>query len=209
MVFDDKVLALLATEEAKSAIQDYIKKYNELLAASTYFKKGTFNYYNAATIAKQLADNGFFDAKHSVTLNADSKLEITSKNELEDLIAKEKDAISNDKDLKKKFAKLDKLIQKNITVRDFEAYLLNHEELLVRLSNVPAFKEDVWKSYLKAHFELLQDLLRRFSTAQTRRKEVEEQAAKERTPSGLHRGILAGRSLNDAERVGFGKHLRP
>ncbi len=181
VIFDDKVLALLGTEEAKTAIQDYITKYNELLAASTYFKKGTFNYYNAATIAKQLADNGFFDAKHSVTLNADTKLEITSQKELEELIAKEKDAISNDQELKKKFAKLDKLIQKNVTVRDFEAYLLNHEELLVRLGNIPAFKEDVWKSYLKARFEPFQDLLNKYQAAQTRRKEIEEQAAKERT----------------------------
>lgn len=181
VIFDDKVLALLATDEAKAAIQDYIKKYNELLAASTYFKKGTFNYYNAATVAKQLADNGFFEAKHSVTLNADAKLEITSQKELEELIAKEKDAISNDEDLKRKFAKLDKLIQKNVTVRDFEAYLLNHEELLVRLGNVPAFKEDVWKSYLKVRFEPFQDLLNKYQAAQTRRKEIEEQAAKERT----------------------------
>ncbi|EIL86790.1 hypothetical protein UU7_17328, partial [Rhodanobacter spathiphylli B39] len=77
-------------------------------------------------------------------MNANTKLEITSQQELEELIAKEKDAISNDKELKKRFAKLDKLIQKNITVRDFEAYLQNHEELLVRLGNIPAFKEDVW-----------------------------------------------------------------
>lgn len=181
VIFDDKVLALLATAEAKTTIQEYIKKYNELLAASTYFKKGTFNYYNAATIAKQLADNGFFDAKHSVTLNADTRLEITSQNELEELIVKEKEAISNDKELKKTFAKLDKLIQKNATVRDFEAYLLNHEELLVRLGNVPAFKEDVWKSYLKARFEPFQDLLTKYHAAQARRKEIEEQAAKERT----------------------------
>lgn len=181
VIFDDKVLALLGTEEAKTAIQDYIKKYNELLAASTYFKKGTFNYYNAATVAKQLADNGFFDANHSVTLNGDTKLEITSQQELEELIAKEKDAISNDKDLKKKFAKLDKLIQKNVTVRDFEAYLQNHEELLARLGNIPAFKEDVWKSYLKARFEPFQDLLNKYQAAQSRRKEIEGQAAKERT----------------------------
>ncbi|MDT0498560.1 hypothetical protein RM530_14510 [Algiphilus sp. W345] len=181
VIFDDKVLALLATDEAKTAIQDYIKKYNELLAASTYFKKGTFNYYNATTVAKQLADNGFFDAKHSVILNADTKLEVTSQKELEELIAKEKDAISNDRDLKKKFAKLDKLIQKNVTVRDFEAYLQNHEELLVRLGNIPAFKEDIWKSYLKARFEPFQDLLNKYQAAQARRKEIEEQAAKERT----------------------------
>ena len=181
VIFDDKVLALLGTDEANTAIQDYIQKYNELLAASTYFRKGTFNYYNAETVAKQLADNGFFDAKHSVTLNADTKLEITSQKELEELVAKEKDAISNDKDLKNKFAKLDKLLQKNVTVRDFEAYLLNHEELLVRLGNIPAFKEDVWKSYLKEHFELFQDLLNKYHAAQARRKEIEGQAEKERT----------------------------
>ncbi|PRE43870.1 phage infection protein [Burkholderia multivorans] len=181
VIFDDKVLALLTTEEAKSAIQDYIKKYNELLAASTYFKKGTFNYYNASTVAKQLADNGFFDAKHTVTLNADTKLEINSQKDLEELIAKEKDAITNDQDLKRKFAKLDKLMQKNVTVRDFEAYLLNHEELLVRLGNIPAFKEDIWKSYLKARFEQFQDLLNKYQAAETRRKEIEGQAAKERT----------------------------
>ena len=81
-IFDEKVLSFLGTKDFKTAIEDYIKKYNELLAASTYFKKGTFNYYNAATIAKNLADNGFFDAKHTVNLNADEKLEITSKNSL-------------------------------------------------------------------------------------------------------------------------------
>jgi len=181
VIFDDKVLGFLATKDFKTAIEDYIKKYNELLAASTYFKRGTFNYYNAATIARQLAENGFFAAKHSVNLNADAKLEITSQKELEELIAKEKDAISNDKDLKKKFAEIDKLIQKNVTVRDFEAYLLNHEELLVRLANVPAFKQDIWKSYLKARFEPFQDLLAKHQAAQARRKEIEEQAAKERT----------------------------
>jgi energy-coupling factor transporter ATP-binding protein EcfA2 len=181
VIFDEKVLGFLSTKDFKTAIEAYIKKYNELLAASTYFKKGTFNYYNAAMIAKQLADNGFFDAEHSVNLNADAKLEIKSQKELEDLIAKEKDAISNDKDLKKKFAEIEKLIQKNVTVRDFEAYLSNHEELLVRLSNVPAFKQDVWKSYIRAKFEPYQNLLTKYQAAEARRKQIEEQAAKERT----------------------------
>lgn len=181
VVFDDRVLSFLGTKDFKTAIAGYIKKYNELLAASTYFKKGTFNYYNAATIAKQLADNGFFEAKHSVNLNADKKLEITTQKDLEDLIAKEKEAISNDKELKKKFADIEKLIQKNVTVRDFENYLSNHEELLVRLSNVAAFKEDVWKSYIKVRFESYQDLINKYQAAETRRKEIEEHATKERT----------------------------
>lgn len=181
MIFDDKVLGFLGTKDFKTAIEAYIKKYNELLAASTYFKKGVFNYYNAATIAKQLADNGFFEAKHSVNLNAGAKLEITSQKDLEDLIAKEKAAISNDNDLKKKFAEIEKLIQKNVTVRDFETYLSNHEELLVRLSNVPAFKQDIWKSYIKVRFEPYLDLLTKYQAAEARRKKIEEQAAKERT----------------------------
>ena len=181
VIFDDKVLGFLGTKDFKIAIEAYIKKYNELLAASTYFKKGTFNYYNAATIAKQLADNGFFAAKHSVNLNAEAKIEITSQAELEALIAKEKDSISKDKDLKKKFSEIEKLIQKNVTVRDFEAYLSDHEELLARLTNVPALKQDIWKSYIKARFEPYQDLLTKHQAAEVRRKEIEEQAAKERT----------------------------
>src|SRR6185436_9380882 len=56
-----------------------------------------------------------------------------------------------------------------------------HEELLVRLSNVPAFKQDIWKSYVKARFEPYQDLLAKHQAAQARRKQIEEQAAKERT----------------------------
>jgi hypothetical protein len=77
-IFDDKVLAALNTKDAKTAIKDYVEKYNELIAKSTYFKKGTFDYYNAGQIAKNLADNGFFNAKHTVRLNASESIEITS-----------------------------------------------------------------------------------------------------------------------------------
>ena len=45
-------------------LNEYAQRYNELLSVSTYFKKGTFDYYNAGQIAKSLADNGFFAAKH-------------------------------------------------------------------------------------------------------------------------------------------------
>lgn len=181
ILFDEKVLGFLGTKDFKTAIESYITKYNELLSASTYFKKGIFNYYNAATIAKQLADNGFFDAKHTVSLNAESKLEITSQKELEDLIAKEKDSISNDKDLKKKFAEIEKLIQKNIAVRDFEEYLANHEELLAKLANIASFKEEVWKSYIKARFDFYLDLVEKYQSAEVKRKQIEQQASKERT----------------------------
>ena len=42
----------------QARIGDYVARLNELLDASTYFKKGVFNYYNASSIAKSLADHG-------------------------------------------------------------------------------------------------------------------------------------------------------
>ena len=181
LIFDEKVQAFLETKDFKTAIDGFIKKYNELLAASTYFKKGVFTYYNAAQIAKQLADNGFFAAKHSVNLNAGEKKEITTQKELEDLIATEKEAITNDKDLRKKFAEIEKLIQKNVTVREFEAYLQNHEELLTKFANMADFRQEVWKSYIESRYPLYVALLEKYQAAEAKRKAIEEQANKERT----------------------------
>ena len=59
IVFDDRVLEVLGTGGVKTAIEAYIKKYNELLANSTYFKKGVLNYYNAQAIARNLVTTVF------------------------------------------------------------------------------------------------------------------------------------------------------
>src|SRR3990172_3569293 len=152
-IFDEKVLSFLGTKDVKTAIEGYVQRYNELLAASTYFKKGTFDYYNAAQIAKSLADNGFFAAKHTVNLNAAKKLEISTQKELED--------------------EIDKLITKNVTLRDFQNYMVEHEALLSQLANIKKFKEDILKSYLKARIDLYLDLMDKYETAETRKKEIE------------------------------------
>lgn len=181
VVMDEKVQEFLAAGEFRSAIDDYVKKYNELLATSKYFKKGTFNYYNAAIVAKQLKDNGFFEAKHTVSLNGDGSVEITSEAQLEELIKQEKEKISGDSDLRKKYAALEKQIQKNVTLRDFEAYLQNHEELLPELANLASFKEKLWKSYIRANYALYVSLLEKVQLASARTREIREQAALEKT----------------------------
>lgn len=181
LIFDEKVLGILGTKDIKTAIEGYVRRYNELLAASTYFKKGTFDYYNAGQIAKSLADNGFFDAKHSVNLNSEEKLEIHSQKELEDVIAKEKDAIIKDKDLRKKFDELAKLLYKNAPLREFQNFMLEHEALLSQLTNIDKFRENIWKSYIKAHEDLYLDLMDKFEAAAKRKKEIEDEAKKQRT----------------------------
>ncbi len=180
-IFDDKVLTALQTRDVKTAIEEYVKRYNELLAASTYFKRGTFDYYDAGQIAKSLADHGFFAAKHTVNLNAATKIEIKTEKDLEDVIAKEKGASIMEKALRKKCDEIEKLLEKNVTLRDFQNYMLEHEAFLSQLANVKKFKEDIWKSYLKVHQDLYLELMKRYEAAEIRKKEIEAVAAQQRT----------------------------
>jgi len=155
VIFDDAVITALNTSGLKDAIEEYIRRYNELLAASTYFKKGTFDYYNAGEIAKSLAADGFFDANHTVNLKSQGTiLEIRTEKELEGIIAKEKDAIITDAELRKKFDAVARQLQRNKALRDFAAYLQDNEAILARMNNAPKFKEDVLKSYLRVHYDL-------------------------------------------------------
>jgi hypothetical protein len=181
-IFNDKVAAALSSKDLKSAIEDYVRRYNELLAASTYFKKGTFDYYNAGQIAKSLADNGFFAANHTVSLKAVAgDREIATQAELEKVIDGEKEAILKDKGLRKKFDDVAKQLQRNVELRKFCSYLQDNEPLLSRMDNSEKFKEDVLKSYLKVHQDLYDDWMNKFDAAANRRKEIEEEARKQQT----------------------------
>ncbi len=182
IIFDVKVLKALGTKDLKNAVEEYIRRYNQLLAASTYFKRGTFDYYNADQIAKSLADNGFFDAQHTVSLKASgTALEINTQKELENVIAEEKTAIIEDEELRKTFDSVAKELQKNAELRKFCRYLQDNEALLSRLNNLAKFKEDILKSYLKVHHSLYLDLMAKYDAGAKRKKEIEEEARKQRT----------------------------
>lgn len=180
-LFDDKPFEFLIKPEVNAAINEYILSYNEILTKSTYFKKGVFNYYNAATIAKNLAENGFFKANHSLRLNGQHLTDIADAKQLEALIQEERDAIVNDPDLKKKFAEIEKQITKNQDLRDLHAYLLENEHVLPHLANMGKFKEDVWAAYLKASSEHYIALLDREAAAEAEMEQIKEQAAAQST----------------------------
>src|SRR6266566_735111 len=180
-IFETKILDFLKTKDVCAALKDYIEKYDKLIAASTYFKKGIFNYYNAATIAKNLADNGFFEAKHTVSLTGKNSKVINSRKELEQLIQSEKDAITNDEALRKKFQEIETLMNKNLGLREFHAYLLENPELLPHLANIGKLKEDIWKSYFKAQVDSYIDLVEKYQIAEKRKREIEEAARAQRT----------------------------
>ncbi|KTS65027.1 phage infection protein [Microbacterium testaceum] len=180
-LFDDKVLALLATKDFAETLADYVARFNELLDASTYFNRENFSYYNAETIAKSLGSNGFFDAQHAVVLHdgADGAT-ISSQAELANLISAEKDRITDDAALRKTFAAIEAKLTKNLEVRRFWDYVSENQAILPELVNVDGFKDRVWKSYLKANEGLYQEAVTRFRGAEARKKEIQAAAAEQR-----------------------------
>ena len=135
-------------------------------------------------IADALTKHGFFEAKHTITLNSGKdrkQIPISNPKQLEAVIEDEKNAIFKDPALQTKFNKLASLLWKNETLRDFQSYLLEHEDLVPRLQNVRKFKEDVLKSYIKEKLDLYNDLLAQYDSAATRKKEITAEAVKETT----------------------------
>lgn len=181
-IFNNKVIKFLDTKDFKVKITEYIKKYDELIDSSAYFKKGVFNHNNALTIAKSLADNGFFKARHSVSLNTETdKQEVTGQKELEEIIEKEKQSILNNPDLEKAFDEIDTKLKANKELREFRDYLLENMKILPELGNTASFKQKLWISYLKSAQDAYRSFLDVYQTGKKELEEIIEQAKKEKT----------------------------
>ena len=181
-IYNKKVLDALETKDLRDAIAEYAQRYDELLSKSTYFKKGTFDYYNAGQIANTLAKNGFFDAQHSVYLNASTgNREIRTKTELEQVIEEEKNEILTDSALRQKFEDIARQLTRNVQLRDFYEYVRDNEAILSRLSNPATLRQEIFKSYIKVHEQLYDNWLSKHRAASKRRRELEVEAEGQRT----------------------------
>ena len=181
-IFNDKVLSFLKTKDFKEKIEQYIKKYEELIDNSKYFKKGVFNHNNASTIADTLVKNGFFKASHSIYLNAKGgKNEIHNKEDLEKIIDEEKNSIINNPDLVKVFEELDTKLKANQELRDFRDYLINNLKVLPELKNIDSLKQKLWVSYFKSHKELYSNFVEVYQSAKTDLDGIISQAKSEET----------------------------
>ncbi|MCE3556209.1 AAA family ATPase [Pseudonocardia sp. RS11V-5] len=183
VIFNDKVSPLLDRDDFKLALSEYTTRLNEILDNSNFFGREAFNYYNAGNVAKSLAENGFFDAKHEVVLHGGDgqQIEVSTKAQLEKMIKVEKEKISDDDALRKKLGAIEKALTKNIDTRRFYDYVAAHPELLPEMSNLAAFREKVWKSYLKKHEDLYGRVVDLYRAVEGRRREIEREAADERT----------------------------
>ncbi len=181
-IFNEKVHKFLKTEDFKDKIEQYITKYEELISKSKYFKKGVFNHNNASAIAKNLMDNGFFGAEHSVYLHSTGgDNQIRTKEELEEVIEEEKQNIINNPDLVRAFEEIDKELNANVDLRRFRDYLSQNPSILPELSGLNSFRQKLWVSYFKTNKELYTSLLKEYQSGEVELKDIAQQAKAEET----------------------------
>ena len=148
--YNSKIKTFLDDQKSKKQIDEYVKKYNELIESSGLFKKGTFNHNNAANVAKQLKSNQYFEADHKVVLNNNGNhIVVDDSNELNEILNEEIKKIFNDEDLQKQFEKIGQELNKNKELKEFHAFLEGNKSILAELENLPEYRKKIWMSYFK------------------------------------------------------------
>lgn len=179
-LFNEKALALLESGQISQQLKDYIEKYNELIEGSPVLSK-TFNHYHAKTINKNLADNGFFAAKHSVNLfNGQTKEEITSADDLDAKIEGEKTRILTDEGLSKKFEEIDKKLTTK-ELREFRDYLLDNHDVVAELGDYKTLQKNIWLAYLSAERDSYRNFLKEYRIGKEIIKQSIDAAKREET----------------------------
>ncbi|WP_202617559.1 MULTISPECIES: ATP-binding protein [Citrobacter] len=179
-VFNDKSVGFLESGSIKDQLEEYIQKYNELISKSDLLSK-QFNHYSASTVNKQLKDNGFFEAKHTVNLRTkDGMKEISTADELAEKIEDERKKILTDKDLASKFDAIDKKIQ-NTELRKFRDYLFDNQYILPCLKDFKQLQKELWISYLVDQKNLYNEFLGAYRTSKVTIEDAVEQAKNEST----------------------------
>lgn len=167
-IFNEKTLSALKSGTLHNELQEYISKYQELVDNSPLLSK-KFNHLGASEVSKNLSTNGFFDAQHSLNIhNGIKKVEITSSQQLDDLVQAEKSRILGDKELSAKFDSVDVLLKRNAELKRFREYLAEHPDILPQLGDYENFRKEIWKSY----FNKAKNSILEFSTAYQSAKEV-------------------------------------
>ena len=180
--YNPKIEAFLNDEKSKEQIDEYVKKYNELIESSGFFKKGIFNHTNAADVAKHLKSNKYFEADHKVVLNNDGNLiEVDDPKEFDKILNDEVTRILNDKELQKRFNEIDQALTKNAELKAFRGFLENEPSILSELKNLPEYRKKIWISYLKQIKQELSNLVTLYNAGKESIAEIIEHAKKETT----------------------------
>ena len=149
VIFNPKVIEFLKKDTTKTAIDNFVKKYNEITKKSPILGEN-FQYHHAIQVHKQLKSSNFFKAGHTINLcdkNNGEKAElITEEGSLLDRIKKEKEKVFSNKALKQEFDTFnDKL--KNKELQNLRDYITQNQHILPELQDLKAFEKKLWLHY--------------------------------------------------------------
>ena len=179
-LFNEKTISFLDSGQINSQLSEYIGKYNELVEKSSILSK-SFNHYHAKIVSKNLSNNGFFSANHSINLfDGKDKEEITSAKQLEDKIEEEKGKILLDEELSKKFDAIDKKLT-NEELRKFRDYLFENQDIVAELLQYKKLQQDIWIAYLNTKQDVLAELLQEYNSGKIIIKQAIDAAKREKT----------------------------
>ncbi len=179
-VFNDKTIPFLESGQIRIQLKEYIDKYNELVENSPVLCK-SFNHYHAKSVHKNLAENGFFSANHSLNLyDGTKKNEITSADQLDEKIETEKKKILSDEALAKKFDAIDKKLT-TVDLRKFRDYLFDNKDIVPQLENFKSFQKELWLAYFSTHKAEFDGVLHAYQNGKVVIEEAIEAAKRERT----------------------------
>ncbi|MCR5117659.1 MAG: hypothetical protein K6A97_09155 [Lachnospiraceae bacterium] len=183
-LFNDKAITMLKTGDIAKSLEDYEKKYSEMIDKSPYMQKGVIDHNNYGAICNALGDNGFFKANNNVTLVAkdgSSSITVRTKEELDNLIQKEKDRVLNDSVIKGIFEQINKSLQKNKDTQTFAKLLRDNPNLVIEYRDVDLFKKKIWVKVFGSLLEDVKDLLAEINKAEADLAKLNSEAKKEET----------------------------
>lgn len=148
-IFDVKDNVKKFIDSNKDNLNVYIENYNRLLENSKLFRTvagHTFGTYHVTQLQQFVSDGSFFGVNHKIVLQDNT--ELSSEDELQDLVKNEQKRLLTDKDLKKAFDKITKAIDKNAELRGFKSVLNEHPDWIPEIINYEEFRKKVWLGYL-------------------------------------------------------------
>lgn len=180
-IFNSDVEKFLNTAGVKDQINEYVKKFEDLVTKSNYFKI-EFNHINATQVSDSLKGNNFFKAANEIVLDKrGEKHIITTIEDLEKVIQEEKQTILEDPELQARFSKIDDSLEKNAGLRKFRTFINENKWIVGEFSNLESLKAKLWTDYLKRSLAKLESIVDVGVPTKKRVAEIVEQAKVEGT----------------------------
>lgn len=129
-------------------ILQYFDKYVQLLEGSSLFSVGenSFGTAQVSTLLKSVSDNRFFAASHKFLLHNENT--ISSKDDMQEVIDNELNKIYSDDTIKKLFEKIDKKLQANADLRNFQDVIQSNQDLIPELIDYDALRKKILLGYI-------------------------------------------------------------